>query len=271
MSNIDKTFQKLKQRGNAALIGYIMAGDPTPEATPQIADALIKGGVDILELGLPFSDPIADGPTIQAASLRALNAGTTPMRVLDIAKQIKAQHDVPIVVMTYYNPVFKLGLDKFLGAAKESQVDGFIVPDLPVEEAADYKKTATNYGLDTIFLAAPSTSNERLSKIVAASSGFLYLVSRYGVTGAKTALEDSTLQLIRRVQPFTEGKVPLAVGFGISTPKHVQKIVQAGADAAIVGSAFINIIQENAQAPATMLKQLQTTAQALKQATKTIQ
>ena len=270
MSNIDKTFQKLKQQGNAALIGYITTGDPTPEATPKIADALIKGGVDILELGLPFSDPIADGPTIQAASLRALNAGTTPMKVLDIAKQIKAQHDVPIVVMTYYNPVFKLGLDKFLGAAKESHVDGFIVPDLPVEEAADYKQTAAKYELDTIFLAAPSTSNERLSKIVAASSGFLYLVSHYGVTGAKTSIADSTMQLIRRVQPFTEGKVPLAVGFGISTPQHVQKIVQAGADAAIVGSAFINIIQKNAQAPATMLKQLQTTAQALKQATKTL-
>jgi tryptophan synthase alpha chain len=269
MSNIDITFQKLKQQANAALIGYITAGDPTPEATPQIADALIKGGVDILELGLPFSDPIADGPTIQAASLRALNAGTTPMKVLGIAKQIKAQHDVPIVVMTYYNPVFKLGLDKFLGAAKESQVDGFIVPDLPVEEAADYKQTAAKYGLDTIFLAAPSTSNERLSKIVDASSGFLYLVSHYGVTGAKTSIADSTMQLIRRVQPFTEGKVPLAVGFGISTPLHVQKIVQAGADAAIVGSALINIIQKNAQAPATMLKQLQTIAQALKQATKT--
>ena len=234
--------------------------------TPKIADALIRGGVDVLELGLPFSDPIADGPTIQAASVRALAAGTTPMKVLEIAKKIKQQHDVPIVVMTYYNPVFHLGLDRFMTFAKDHKVDGFIVPDLPVEEAADYKKAAKANGLDTIFLAAPSTTNQRLTKIVDASSGFLYLVSRYGVTGTKTTVEDSTVQLIKRVLPFTAGKIPLAVGFGISKPEHVKRIIAAGADAAIVGSAFINIIQKNNP---TMLKQLQDTAQALKTATKT--
>jgi tryptophan synthase alpha chain len=268
MNSIKETFQKAKAQGNGLLIGYITAGDPTPDATPQIADALIRGGVDILELGLPFSDPIADGPTIQAASLRALNAGTTPMKVLEIAAQIKSHHDLPVVIMTYYNPVFHIGLDKFLCAAKDHKVDGFIVPDLPVEEAADYKKTANAYGLDTIFLAAPSTSKERLEKIVDASSGFLYLVSRYGVTGAKATVEDSTVKLIQRIQPFTAGKIPLAVGFGISTPQHVQVVIQAGADAAIVGSAFINIIQQNAKNPTTMLKELQTTAQALSEATK---
>jgi tryptophan synthase alpha chain len=266
MNTIKETFQNAKGQGNGLLIGYITAGDPTPERTPKIADALVKGGVDILELGLPFSDPIADGPTIQAASLRALNAGTTPLKVLEIAKQIKHQHDVPIVVMTYYNPVFRIGQDKFLGLAKEHMVDGFIVPDLPVEEASDYKKAALAHGLDTIFLAAPSTSNERLGKIIECSSGFLYLVSHYGVTGAKTTVEDSTVQLIKRIQPFTTGKIPLAVGFGISKPQHVQTVIQAGADAAIVGSAFINIIQNNAP---TMLKDLQATAQALKSATKT--
>jgi tryptophan synthase alpha chain len=270
MNNITKAFQNTKTQGNGALIGYIMAGDPNPELTPKIADALINGGVDILELGLPFSDPIADGPTIQAASVRALAAGTTPMKVLEIAKQIKQKHDVPIVVMTYYNPVFRIGLDKFLGSAKDCMGDGFIVPDLPVEEAGDYKKAAKAHGLDTIFLAAPSTSNERLNKIVESSSGFLYLVSHYGVTGAKTTVEDSTVQLIKRVLPFTAGKIPLAVGFGISKPQHVQCIIAAGADAAIVGSAFINIIQKNNQNTPAMLKQLQTTAQALKSATKTI-
>jgi len=266
MSSITKVFQKAKAKGNGALIGYIMAGDPTPELTPKIADALIKGGVDILELGLPFSDPIADGPTIQAAGLRALNAGTTPLKVLEVAKQIKQQHDVPIVIMTYYNPVFRLGVDKFLGLAKEHMVDGFIVPDLPVEEATEYKAAAKKHDLDTIFLAAPSTTNQRLTKIVDASSGFLYLVSRYGVTGAKTTVEDSTVQLIKRIQPFTAEKIPLAVGFGISTPKHVEQIIAAGADAAIVGSAFINIIQNNSP---TMNKELQATAKALKAATKT--
>jgi len=265
MSSITKTFQDVKARGEGALIGYIMAGDPNPESTLKIVDALIKGGLDILELGLPFSDPIADGPTIQGASLRAINAGATPMKVLEIAKQIKTTHDIPVVVMTYYNPVFKFGLDKFLRAAKTHMVDGFIVPDLPVEESVDYRKAAGAHGLDTIFLASPSTSNERLSRIIDASSGFLYLVSRYGVTGEQTSVEDSTVQLIRQVKPFTSGKVPLAVGFGISKPEHVKRIVAAGADGAIVGSAFINIIKKNAD---TMLEELQATAKALKIETK---
>ncbi len=268
MNNIKLAFQKLKQQGSGALIGYITAGDPTPQATPKIADALIKGGVDILELGLPFSDPIADGPTIQAASLRALNAGTTPMKVLEMARQIKEAHDIPVVIMTYYNPVFKHGVDNFIGIAQQHGVDGFIIPDLPVEESAEYKKAASAHEMDTIFLASPATSKERLTKIVAASSGFLYLISRYGVTGAKTSVEDSTVQLIKRVQPFTAAKIPLAVGFGISKPEHVQQVIKAGADAAIVGSAFINIIQNNAQNQNTMLKELQTTATALKTATK---
>ena len=267
MNNLTKAFQNAKAQGNGALIGYIMAGDPNPELTPQIADALISGGVDVLELGLPFSDPVADGPTIQAASVRALAAGTTPMKVLEIAKEIKSKHDVPVVVMTYYNPMFRIGLDKFCRSAKECMVDGFIVPDLPVEEAADYKKAAKAHGLDTIFLAAPSTTNERLTRIVDFSSGFLYLVSHYGVTGTKTTVEDSTVQLIKRVLPFTAGKIPLAVGFGISTPQHVQKIIQAGADAAIVGSAFINTITKNQGNEDLMLKGLKATASSLKAAT----
>jgi tryptophan synthase alpha chain len=266
MSKISEIFQKAKAQRQGLLIGYITAGDPTPEQTPKIADALIRGGVDILELGLPFSDPIADGPTIQEASLRALNAGTTPMRVLEIAKQIKAQHDLPLLIMTYYNPIFHHGVESFLAAAKAAGVDGFIVPDLPVEEAADYRKAAEKAGLDTVFLASPATSSERLSKIVDASSGFLYLVSRFGVTGAQTSVADSTVQLIRRVQPYTAGKVPLAVGFGISKPEHVKRVVTAGADAAIVGSAFINIVAKNQP---DMLNALQAAAAALKSATKT--
>ena len=268
MNNINKTFQKNKAQGNGLLIGYITAGDPKPELTPKIADVLIRGGVDILELGLPFSDPIADGPTIQAASVRALNAGTTPMKVLEIAKEIKSKYDVPIVVMTYYNPVFRIGLDRFLGSAKDCMVDGIIVPDLPVEEASDYKKAANTYGIDTIFLAAPSTSNERLSKIVESTSGFLYLVSHFGVTGEKTTIEDSTVQLIKRVLPFAAGKIPLAVGFGISKPEHVQRIVEAGADGAIVGSAFVKIIQKHTQDISKMLEELEKTARKLKNATR---
>lgn len=268
MNNITKVFQKAKAQRNGVLIGYIMAGDPKPELTPKIAEALIGGGVDILELGLPFSDPIADGPTIQAASVQALAAGTTPMRVLEIIKQIRSTHDIPIVVMTYYNPVFRIGLHKFLGLARNCLVDGLIIPDLPVEEAGDYKKVAEENGLDTIFLVAPSTSNERLTGIVGCSSGFLYLISHFGVTGARTTVEDSTIQLISRVLPFTKARIPLAVGFGISKPEHVRRIITAGADAAIVGSAFINVIQKSKNT-SIMMQQLQTTAHELKSSTKT--
>ena len=268
MSAIKRAFEKAKAQGNGALIGYITAGDPKPELTPKIADALIKGGVDILELGLPFSDPIADGPTIQAASVRALAAGTTPMKVLEIARQVRRSHDLPIVIMTYYNPVFKMGLKKFCSLAKESLVDGIIIPDLPIEEADDYKKAAAQSGLDTIFLAAPSTTNERLEKIVAASSGFLYLVSHFGVTGAQTAIADSTIKLVKRVLPFTACKVPLAIGFGVSKPEHVARLIGAGADGVIVGSAFIDIVQRNQSNVSASLGELQLAAMKLKAATK---
>ena len=185
MSNIGKVFQKLKAQGEGALIAYITAGDPQLMLTPKIAQALIKGGADILELGLPFSDPIADGPTIQAASIRALNAGTTPQAVLEMAREIKKNNSTPVVIMTYYNSIFKMGLEKFFSLAKDCLVDGVIVPDLPMEEAHDYRKAAAKSGIDTIFLAAPSTTNERLQRIVECSSGFLYLVSHFGVTGTK--------------------------------------------------------------------------------------
>jgi tryptophan synthase alpha chain len=267
MNSIKQVFENNRKNKKGCLIGYITAGDPTPDLTPKIANALIQGGIDILELGLPFSDPIADGPTIQAASLRALNAGTTPLKVLEIAKNIKKQHDIPIVIMTYYNPIFHIGLDKFLSTAKTHNVNGFIIPDLPVEEATDLKKTANTYNLDTIFLAAPSTSNNRLTKIIKNTSGFLYLVSHFGVTGTKNTIENSTLQLIERIQPFTAKKIPLSIGFGISQPEHVKSVIQAGADAAIVGSAFINIIQKNNNNHSAMLHELETTARALKAAT----
>jgi tryptophan synthase alpha chain len=232
-----------------------------------IAEALITGGVDILELGLPFSDPIADGPTIQAASVRALQAGTTPKMVLEMAREIKRKHDVPMVVMTYYNPVFRMGLKPFFSYAKECLVDGLIVPDLPVEEAANYVKTAQANGVDTIFLAAPSTSTTRLKKIVACSSGFLYLVSRFGVTGERETIGDSTIQLIKRVLPFTNGRVPLAVGFGVSKPEHAQQIIGAGADGVIVGSAFVNVIQRNGGKIDKTIVELSELARQLKTAT----
>jgi tryptophan synthase alpha chain len=268
MSDIAEVFQKLKAQGDGALIGYVTGGDPKPEFTPMIAEALVKGGVDILELGIPFSDPIADGPTIQAASVRALQAGTTPQMVLGIAGEIKKKLNAPIVILTYYNPVFRMGVERFFRLAKSFGVDGVVVPDLPVEEAEAYREAARTCGVDTVFLAAPSTLNERLRKIVECTSGFLYVVSHFGVTGTREALEDSTVQLIRRFLPFTTGRVPLAVGFGVSKPEHAKRIIEAGADGAIVGSAFVNIVSNNRGNVPKMLKEIEETARELKAAVK---
>jgi len=268
MSYIAKIFPKLRAQGKGALIGYVTVGDPEPQLTARIVEALVKGGVDIIELGVPFSDPIADGPTIQAASVRALEAGTTPKMVLCIAGEIKRKWDVPVVILTYFNPIFRMGLEKFFTLAKSFGVDGVIVPDLPVEEAEAYHEVARRCEVDTIFLAAPSTSNERLSKIVAYTSGFLYVVSHFGVTGARETLEDSTVQLVKRVLVFTTGKVPLVVGFGVSKPEHAKRIIEAGADGVIVGSAFVNIIQKRHGDVGRMLEELEVAARKLKNATK---
>lgn len=268
MSDIEKVFQKLKAQGDGALIGYVTGGDPEPRFTPVIAEALVKGGVDILEVGIPFSDPIADGPTIQAASVRALEAGTVPKMVLGMAGEIKRKYGVPVVILTYFNPVFRMGLENFFRLASNCGVDGVVVPDLPVEEADDYCKAAGACGVDTIFLAAPSTSMERLRKIVGCTSGFLYLVSHFGVTGARESLEDSTVQLIKRVLPYTAGRVPLAVGFGVSKPEHVKCIIQSGADGVIVGSAFVKIVNRHQENASRMLEEIEKAACELKEASK---
>jgi tryptophan synthase alpha chain len=270
MSGIAKVFQKLKVQSDGALIGYVTGGDPEPRFTSAMAEALVKGGVDILELGIPFSDPIADGPTIQAASVRALQAGTTPKVVLGMAGEIKRKHGVPVVILTYYNPVFRMGLENFFRLASICGVDGVVVPDLPVEEADDYREAARSCGVDTIFLAAPSTTKERLHKIVGCTSGFLYLVSHFGVTGAREALKDSTVRLIKRVLPYTIGRVPLAVGFGVSKPEHVKRIIGAGANGVIVGSAFVNIVQRHQHEVDRMLEELEVTARKLKNATRQV-
>jgi tryptophan synthase alpha chain len=268
MSDMAEVFQKLRAQGDGALIGYVTGGDPKPEFTPRIAEALVKGGVDILELGIPFSDPIADGPTIQAASVRALEAGTTPQMVLGMAGEVKKKHGVPVVILTYFNPVFCMGVERFFRLAKSFGIDGVVVPDLPVEEAEAYREVAKSCGVDTVFLAAPSTSNERLRKIVECTSGFLYVVSHFGVTGAREALEDSTVQLIQRFLPYTSGRVPLTVGFGVSKPAHAKGIIKAGADGVIVGSAFVNIVQKHQTDFDRMLEELEALARKLKEATK---
>ena len=267
MREIASTFSRLKARNEGALIAYVTAGDPDPAYTPRIVEALIDGGADIIELGIPFSDPIADGPTIQAATVRALKTGTTPKKVLQIVEEVRDGSDVPIVILTYYNPIFRMGLKNFFESAEASGVNGVIVPDLPVEEAYDYKKIAEAHDIDTIFLAAPSTSTERLRKILEYASGFLYLVSIFGVTGARDRVQDLTIRLIKETLKITRGRIPLAVGFGISKPEHVKTIIQNGADAAIIGSRFVRIIEEKRDKTEEMLKDLYEYARLLKEAT----
>ncbi len=266
-SQIEEIFKKLKKQHEAALIGYITAGLPSKEQAPAAAEALIRGGVDILELGVPFSDPIADGPTIQASSNRALNLGVTPETVFSIVSKIRSKHQTPIVLLTYYNPIYKMGVNNFMTACQNSGVNGLVVPDLPVEEADEYRRSAKKHHVDTIFLASPATSVDRLHKIVDATSGFLYLVSLYGVTGARSQLDVNSLDLVKRFKPYTRGKANLAVGFGISQPEHVKSVVSAGADGAIVGSAFVKLLNEDIPTD-KMLKQLQELAASLKAATK---
>ncbi len=267
MSAISKTFTELKEEGTAALIPYIVAGDPTTKSTLRLASALIEGGADILELGIPFSDPIADGPTIQAAVKRALANGTRPIHALSIARAIKEKYDTPIVLMTYYNPIFRIGLTKFLTSARKAGVSGIIVPDLPVEESGDFKKECVAASLDTIFLASPSTEPQRLKEIIAQTTGYLYLISLYGVTGTRRVLPPTALQLVKKYSLSVQDTVPLAVGFGISQPKQVKELVRAGADGVIVGSAFVKIVGENSPSVARASARLSKLARSLKKAT----
>jgi tryptophan synthase alpha chain len=218
------------------LIVYICAGDPSPAATPDLVRRLARAGADIIELGLPHSDPLADGPTIQAAAQRAIAAGMNTDVYFQVASDAKVE--IPKVFMGYYNMIFARGTDKFAADCSRSGISGMIVPDLPPEEAGPLKEACLRHGVDLIFLAAPNTPPARLEMIQRETSGFIYLVARAGVTGARSDVVQDTSDLIRRV---TDG-MPKAVGFGISTPEQAAKVIRAGADAAIVGSACVDLI-----------------------------
>jgi tryptophan synthase alpha chain len=266
-SRIEDTFAELAGRGERALICYVVAGYPDIKSSQKVIDALVKGGADIIEIGIPFSDPIADGPTIQAASHSALVKGITPEKALQLAKAVRKKYPkLPLLAMTYYNILVHPGVEKFMSQAKASGIDGFILPDVPVEEAQEYSAAASKLGLATVFLASPNTPQSRLERIVNSSSGFLYLVSVYGITGARKSFEDYTLSAIRSVKQAAGGKVPLAVGFGISTPAHAKFMIGAGADAVIVGSAIIDRIAKSRGSK--LQPELQAFARSMKQACK---
>ncbi len=266
MSRISKVFAELERKGEGALIAYLMAGDPEPTATPAIATA-IAAHADVIELGVPFSDPIADGPTIQAAAGRALAAGTTPASIFALIAAIRKETDVPIVVMGYYNPILRFGVERFMQHLAEVGGDGIIIPDLPIDEAGEVLRCAHGYELDTIFLIAPTTPEARITEICTHCSGFVYLISLLGVTGARAALSDVAETLIQRVVE-KRSDLPVAVGFGISQPEHVRELLASGANGVIVGSAIVELIATHANSPELMINALDEYCAAMKAATK---
>jgi tryptophan synthase alpha chain len=259
-TRISKRFADLRASGELGVIAYITAGDPSLDATLKFVLALAEAGADVIELGVPFSDPLADGPTIQRASERALKSGTTLARVMDLVRRIRQSSQVPLILFSYYNPILQMGLDKFAAAAASAGADGVLATDLTPEESADYRRAMATHHLDTIFLGAPTSTDERLAKIADASSGFLYLISRTGVTGAKDALPDDLPALLRRARAVTQ--LPLAVGFGISLPGHVS-VLGGLADAAVVGSALVSEIEKATAANPNSAASIDTAAQAL--------
>ena len=242
MTRIGRMFDGLKRDGRKGLIAYLTAGDPSPDRTPALVEALESGGADLIELGVPFSDPLADGPVIQRAGERALKAGTSLQTVLSIAGRIRERSEVPLLLFTYLNPVIRYGLERLARDAAAAGIDGCLLTDASVEEAGDYVAAMHRHGLDTVFLAAPTSTERRLKLVAQYSSGFVYLVSRTGVTGERDSLSDAAGPLIRAVRAVTD--LPLAVGFGISKPEHVAELGRQ-VEAVVVGSALVRLIERN--------------------------
>jgi len=234
-------FRELSSRGELGLVAYVTAGDPSLDVTEQIVIAAAEAGADVIELGVPFSDPVADGPTIQRASERALRVGTTLAAVIERVRRLRARTQVPLILFSYFNPILQMGVEEFVEAAAAAGADGALATDLTLEESCEYRAAMHARGLDTVFLAAPTSTDGRIAKIAECSSGFLYLISRTGVTGTREALPEDLPALARRVRRFT--KLPLAVGFGISRPEHVS-VLGGIADAAVVGSAIVAEIEK---------------------------
>ena len=246
MSRIKEKFEELERKNEKALISYIMLGFPNEKATMSTIRGLVKGGADIIELGFPFSDPLADGPVIQNASTVSLEKGTNISKIFNIVKKIRKETEIPLVLMTYTNILHRMGYQKFIRDAKKAGIDGFILPDMSIGESKDYLQAAKN-NADTIFLISPNTTKTRIEKIAKASTGFLYLVAVFGTTGVKTGIKNYTLKAIKNVKKQTKGKIPIGIGFGVSTPEDVKKYIKAGADAVIVGSAYLKLIEKTKQ------------------------
>jgi tryptophan synthase alpha chain len=242
MPRLADTFARLRASGGHGLVTYVTAGDPDADTSERILVALARGGADVIEVGVPFSDPLADGPVIQRASERALAAGMTLRGALDLVRRIRTAIDAPIVLFTYANPVVRMGSSAFADTAAKAGVDGVLVLDYPIEEAGPLRTTIVDAGLDPIFLISPTTTDERIETSNRLGSGFLYLISRLGVTGVRAHLSDDVEALAARVRRHST--LPIALGFGISTPAQVRQACRV-ADAAVVGSALVNVIAEH--------------------------
>jgi tryptophan synthase alpha chain len=239
VNRIDRCFAELRARGEKALVCFLTCGDPDFGTTEKLVERIVESGADIVELGVPFSDPLADGPTIQASSFRALQAGATVRGVFGAVKSIRTRCDAPIVLMTYFNPVRKYGLERFAKDAAESGADGVIMTDLPIEEAGEWKTAADRAGLATIFLLAPTSTKDRIAATAKMASGFIYCVSRTGVTGTRSELPAELKGLVETIKAASD--LPVVVGFGISRPEHVRQVDEY-ADGAVVGSALVSVI-----------------------------
>ena len=246
MSRIDDTFVRLRAEGRTGLVTYVTAGDPNLTQTAEILLTLDRSGADLEQVGVPFSDPLADGPVIQRATERALAGGTTLAGVLEMLAGVRPHIRAPIVIFSYANPILRMGLDAFARRAHEVGVDGVLTLDVPPEEAEEWRTAFDRMGIDTIFLLSPTTADDRIRRAAAIGSGFLYGISRLGVTGARDTVADSASELAARVRQATSR--PLALGFGVSRPEHVRAIGEY-ADAAVVGSALVNVIAEHGSEP----------------------
>ncbi len=253
MSRIKNTFNRLKRKNEKALIPYVMAGDPDLATTKALILEMEKAGCDIIELGAPFSDPLADGPTIQKAAIRSLRNHTSIADVLGLVAEVRKESTIPLILMTYYNLIFKYGEERFVNDAVSAGLDGLILPDLPPEEAGTLIPAAKKAGLDTIFLLAPTSTGERIKLVSKVSQGFIYYVSLTGVTGSALGLQNAAIKdAIGKIKAVTDK--PVAVGFGIATPDQAEQVAHGGADGVIVGSALVKVIEENAGSPDLVLR-----------------